>query len=371
MRARAKKAIKPGLILLLAAAVGYWVPALATSGSHAAPKAPASAARAAAPKGAVTPTRVRVTQKAAAAVTINLCAKAGTKTMPDGTTVNIWGFVQTPDFTATPCSGLTANLPGPQLTVDAGDVVTVNLENHLSEPVSIIFPGQPAGPPDLVGAPASGSATYTFTATVGTYLYEAGTNVTRQVPMGLYGALVVNSGIAGQAYTSSTTAYDVQATLVLSEIDPAFNCRPTDVGCDPNTFKLYNYKPMYWLINGKGYNVDGNPSTDPIAVPGPAVGKRVLLRYLNAGLEQHTMTMLGMHQRVIAKDAFPVTYPFDVDAETIPTGSRLDTIATIPAGTPAAAEFPVYNRQLHLTNGDITNPGHQVPGGMMTFITVP
>jgi hypothetical protein len=74
------------------------------------------------------------------------------------------------------------------------------------------------------------------------------------------------------------------------------------------------------------------------------------------------MLLLGMHQRVIARDARPLGNPFDATAETVPAGATEDTIATIPA---SGTRFALYNRQLHLTNGATA------PGGMMTFIEVP
>jgi hypothetical protein len=64
--------------------------------------------------------------------------------------------------------------------------------------------------------------------------------------MGLAGALIVNSATAGQAYDNATTAYNTQATLVLSAVDPNFNAAP-------DTFDMYSYHATYWLINGKAY----------------------------------------------------------------------------------------------------------------------
>ncbi len=45
----------------------------------------------------------------------------------------------------------------------------------------------------------------------------------QQVAMGLAGAIVVLPATAGQAYGSATTAYDDEAVMVLSEVDPALN----------------------------------------------------------------------------------------------------------------------------------------------------
>jgi hypothetical protein len=63
--------------------------------------------------------------------------------------------------------------------------------------------------------------------------------------------------------------------------------------------------------------------------------------------------------------------PFDANAETIPAGATEDAIATVPTGTgPSPNGFPLYNRQLHLTNGVQTGngPTPATGGGMLTFI---
>ena len=84
-----------------------------------------------------------------------------------------------------------------------------------------------------------------------------------------------------------------------------------------------------------------------------------------------------MHEHVVARDAQPLNNPFDAAAETIPAGATEDAIATVPvAGAPSANGFPLFNRQLHVTNGTAcvsANPcvprTNHTPGGMLTFIT--
>ena len=84
--------------------------------------------------------------------------------------VEIWGFSLD---TGSGCGP--AELPGPVLDVNVDDVVTVNLHNNLSEPLSIVFPGQDLIPHTVV-VPAGVTDSYTFTASnPGTYLYEADT----------------------------------------------------------------------------------------------------------------------------------------------------------------------------------------------------
>jgi FtsP/CotA-like multicopper oxidase with cupredoxin domain len=242
--------------------------------------------------------------------------------------------------------------------VDEGDVVTISVTNALPAGHTLAFeiPGVnfTAGPTDaVVGA----TVTRSFTAGApGTYLYESGGDAGRQEAMGLSGALIVRSQTANQAYDAATTGYDVEALLVLGTVDPAFNAAP-------DTFDMHSYRATYWLIDGKAY-----PDTAPIAA---SAGQRVLLRYLNAGYDNTTMSLLGMHERVVARDARLLNNPFDANAETIPAGATEDAIATVPSGSaPSTHGFPLYNRQQHVTNGPQTGQGPTpaTGGGMLTFI---
>ena len=132
---------------------------------------------------------------------------------------------------------------------------------------------------------------------------------------------------------------------------------------------MNNYLATYWLINGKAY-----PNTVPITA---TAGQRVLLRYLNAGYDNTAMMLLGMHQQVLARDARLLNNPFFANTETIPAGGTEDTIATMPSFAPPTANgFPLYNRNLHVTNGPallngnpLTPNPNYTPGGMLTFIT--
>src|SRR5262249_56566236 len=123
---------------------------------------------------------------------------------------------------------------------------------------------------------------------------------------------------AGRAYESAATAYNVEAPLVLSAVDPAFNN-----ASDPMAFDMHAYQATYWLINGKAY-----PDTAGITA---AAGQRVLLRYLNAGYDNTSMMLLGMHEHVVAKDARPLNNAYDANADTIPAGATEYTIATFLA----------------------------------------
>jgi FtsP/CotA-like multicopper oxidase with cupredoxin domain len=309
----------------------------------------------------------------AATVSIDLCAVPGTATLTGAVTVPIWGF-GTPT-TPGDCSTATASLPGPQLelTLDATETTTVtfNVTNALpaGHTISFEIPGITfdPGPAD---AASGDSVSRTFTAPVspaapgaangaGTYLYQSGGDGGRQEAMGLYGALIIRPSTPNRAYESDSTAYDVEAPLVLSAVDPAFNS-----AADPMAFDMYTYRATYWLINGKAY-----PDTAPGITA--AAGQRVLLRYVNAGFDNTTMALLGAHERVVAWDARLLNNPFDANAETVPAGGTEDVIVTIPSGDPpSAGGFPLYNRQLHLTNGAQSgqSPLPATGGGMLIFI---
>ncbi|MEU4191724.1 multicopper oxidase domain-containing protein [Kribbella sp. NPDC026611] len=289
---------------------------------------------------------------AAATVAIELCAVPGTAPLPGGGLVPIWGF-GTPT-TPGDCTSASPTLPGPQLAATAGDLVTITVRNALpaGHTVSLEIPGVAFNPGPTDAAPGA-AVSRTFTAQPGTYLYQSGGDAGRQEAMGLSGALVVGTTTANQAYPSATTAYDVQAVLVLTAVDPAFNAAP-------ETFDLQNFKATYWLVNGRSY-----PDVPAIAA---GVGQRVLLRYLNAGYDNTSMTLLGMHQQVVARDATLLTNPVAASTETIPAGATEDTIVTMPGTAPPSTHgFPLFNRQLHLTSGPQTGTS-PIGNGMLVFL---
>jgi FtsP/CotA-like multicopper oxidase with cupredoxin domain len=277
----------------------------------------------------------------APAVTIDLWADEGTATMPDGSQVPIWGFTNT--------QGGQVTLPGPKLEVNQGEVVTVVLHNALdnNRDTSIVFPGQ-----DVTSSTSAGDKTYTFTAgKPGTYVYESGTSPEKQIQMGLYGALVVKTNTPGQAYASPSSAYDREAVMVLSEVDPAFHQ-------NPDAAVPSSYAPKFFLINGKSY-----PQTDNIPA---AAGEKVLFRYLNAGYQNHTLQLLGMGQQTIAGDANLLPAPRGTYTQTVAPGETYDLIGTVPTNTAPGTKFPLYSREMQINNN-----GTPSTGGMATFVEVP
>ncbi|NLE44309.1 MAG: multicopper oxidase domain-containing protein [Chloroflexi bacterium] len=272
--------------------------------------------------------------------TFSLTTMEGHITLPDGNSVHMWGFSE---------SGQPFQHPSPVLCVNEGDTVTVVLHNTLSEPVSIVFPGQenvlangrPAQPQfddggDLVSltdaAPAGGTVTYSFVADrPGTYLYQSGTDPALQVNMGLFGAMIVRPSMGAEyAYDSASTKFNpyTEYVMVLSEIDPALHMA-VEQG---QPFNMSNYTPRYWLINGRSFPdtiapngatwlpyqpysslVHIHPYNDvdvglPAYNPDPA-----LIRYLSVGSEDYPHHPHGNHELVIGRDGNLLAGPLGED----------------------------------------------------------
>jgi len=75
------------------------------------------------------------------------------------------------------------------------------------------------------------------------------------------------------------------------------------------------------------------------------------------------MSLRGLHQLLIAREAFRLPTAIQVVSETIPAGTTADTIVTVGV---SGQSYPLYNRNLRLTNGS-----DNAPGGMRTRVQVP
>jgi len=274
-------------------------------------------------------------------VSFDLYAKTGTAVLYGSTSVPFWGYSLTNVDAAT--------LPGPELRVNQNDCVQVTLHNGLSESSALLFEGQ-SMVPDTTGAAAGGTQVYTFSATnPGTFLYEAGLipGKQHQVAMGLYGALIVQPIVP-------SVAFDVEKTVVLSEFDPTFAASP--IGYD-----MRKYAPRFFLVNGKAYPDTDLPANQITGAP----GNNVLLRFVNAGLQAHAMSTLGLAQKALAVDGSSFAHPHSMVAETIAPGQTLDSLVAIPASAAVGTKYALYDGNLMLRNTNLTGLG-----GMLTFLTV-
>jgi FtsP/CotA-like multicopper oxidase with cupredoxin domain len=254
--------------------------------------------------------------------TFDLTTADGYIYTPDGNTVYSWSYTATGEF----------QLPGPVLCAKQGETVVVNLTNNLPVPTSIVFPGQqgvtstggscPTGACLFAreAAASGGTVSYTFPASQpGTYLYESGTNQTLDVEMGLYGALVIRPTLGNNfAYGAARTQFDParEQALVLAEVDPVFHLaveRQVGAG-QPVKIDPTKRHPRYFLVNGRGFPdtlydnfVPWLPNqpygalvrVQPIDL---TAAKPAMIRYVNAGLDNHPFHPHGNHMVVIGRD---------------------------------------------------------------------
>jgi len=320
-------------------------------------------------------------------IEIYLRADVTTKTMPGGEVVTMWGFAQDSSFGAE--DGATS-VPGPLLTVPVGDdTLIIHLKNNLTEaktgvtggvPVSIMIPGQitdmtpvkwgPSPYPEYEGRVRSlthetepGNATpvdYIYNDfRPGTFIYHSATHMQVQVQMGLYGAVKKDFG-TGEAYQGQS--YDNEAIILFSEIDPALHNAvvTNNYGPGKSMTSTMEYHPEYFLINGQAFS--GNP-LDPltsVTLKDPIfINQKVLLRFLNAGLNSH-VAHLGKYMNVIAEDGNPYPYMKNQYSTFLPAMKTSDAIWT----PDQAGFYPLSDRMLSLTNG----PSAQ--GGMFVILQV-
>lgn len=277
--------------------------------------------------------------------TCELWAKTGTLTLPDASTVTIWGYAD---------GALNAaSLPGPEITANAGETLVIILHNDLAVTTTLAIPAFDAIP-DLTGIAPGGSKSYTFAnVQPGTHLYEAGLGPDAgiQAAMGLHGALLVNTATPNELY-GPTTAYSSSVTLVLSEIDPALHA-------DPLNFNLRHYAAKYWLINGKAY-----PDTSAVAVN---AGDVIAVRYLNASFSNKWVGVLGVTQSIVAEDAEAngAVYPRAAYVERVGSGMTADALIAMPANALNGTQYVLYDSSFHTYNN-----GGSALGGLLTTFDV-
>lgn len=310
---------------------------------------------------------------------VYLCAQEVDKTMPDGTTVPMWGYAL---GNAGGCAASTATVPGPTITVPPGDsTLIVHLRNDLAgnysnlptgdANISFLIPSQDLPSATLGGAPMAPeflptdtSRVYSFVTSVapgdsqdytwnnirpGTYAYHSGTHSALQVQMGLYGAML-HDNAAGEAYSGIT--YDSEALLQFSEVDPALHTAVDNnaYGSGQATSSTINYQPMYHMINGMPYD-----ETSTLPIPAGSAGDNILLRMINMGLQTHAPTVLGAHVNVVAEAGHAYPYGRQQYSVNLAAGQTRDALLSVDAAT----TLPLFDRRLNLTDAG-TEPGGMV-----------
>jgi len=205
------------------------------------------------------------------------------------------------------------SVPGPELHVQQGDLVVVTLVNKL--PVSttihwhgIAVPNAEDGVAGLTqdAVKPGDSFTYRFIANdVGTYWYHSHQETSIQLPIGLFGAIIVEP-------KTPIVHYDHDYTVFLHEWD-----------MQPHTFTgCHNPCPETLSINGR---------RDQITLAAKP-GESVRLRIANSGNDTHFPVLVGASSEVIALDGHDLNLPTPMTDTSLPIGAaqRYDLSFTMP-----------------------------------------
>ena len=247
--------------------------------------------------------------------------------------------------------GYNGQVPGPEIWVDAGDRVRVNVTNDLPVPTTVHWHGV-AVPNEMDGVPGvtqdpippGGSFVYEFEAKPsGTFWYHSHFDSARQLDMGLSGAFIVKG--------ADEPAYDKDFVQLLDEWIRLPEGRN---GWEGVTHAGHAESEYNWFtINGKSF-----PATENMQV---ARGDRVRVRIINAGYQSHPMHLHGRRFTVTAKDGAPLPAPYQADTVLVGSGERYD----IEFVSDDPGDWMFHCHILH----HVTNDAVIEPGGLMNFVT--
>jgi FtsP/CotA-like multicopper oxidase with cupredoxin domain len=327
-----------------------------------------------------------------------------------GQTVYVFGFRDVTGFSSDQVLNLKgqAQHSAPLLYVDEGEDVEISLFNlgfvmrpDLGDPHSVHWHGFRQAIPYFDGVPNTSIAvpldrqfTYFYRPQdPGTYMYHCHVEDTEHVQMGMNGLLFVrpaqNSGAFKYVYNDGdgSTAYDREFSVYLSEMWAEAHWADAHIQLPEWT----DYKPDWYMLNGRVYpdtlapssDLHANPFPEPAALsyqPHSAVisahpGQKVLLRFASLGYEEQSMTLAGIPLRVVGKDATLLRgrngedLSYQTNTISIGPGESFDAIFTAPAwsGSGPYDTYLLYNRNLdRLRNADGV-PGQ---GGQMTEVRI-
>ncbi len=212
-----------------------------------------------------------------------------------GTTVQAWAY-----------NGM---VPGPQIHVEVGDKVRIELTNNLPMATDLHLHGINV-PNDMDGvAPITqdkiepgDTFDYEFTADEpAVAMYHAHHGGQKQVPDGLLGTVFVGDMALPRGRTIS--GHEIPTDLRVSQELPLV---------------LNDSGVIGYSLNGKSF-----PATAPIVAD---KGEWVLVHYFNEGGQIHPMHLHQFDQVVVAKDGFPLDEPYVADTVNVAPGERYSVL---------------------------------------------
>jgi FtsP/CotA-like multicopper oxidase with cupredoxin domain len=166
--------------------------------------------------------------------------------------------------------------------------------------------------------PGGGAVSYAFTAArPGTFYYQSGTNLDKQLEMGLFGAIIVrptgfDTAVPANrtAYGDNTSRFDREFLFLLSEMDDRYH-NQVEAGQPIDTTTFF---PTYWFVNGRNSpdsmaeaNAPSLPAQPYNALPMMHPGERILLRIVDMGRDPHPWHTHANHSLIVAWDGMPLT----------------------------------------------------------------
>jgi len=291
-------------------------------------------------------------------------------------------------------------MPSPIIAITEGDELFLTLTNlgfvgrpDLDDSHTIHWHGFPNATAIFDGVPEVSIAVlparnfpyyYKAPPRPGTYMYHCHFEDSEHVQMGMDGVVFIRPAANPKwAYSDGSTTFDREWTLLLNEIDT----RPHDGLLAVQEFVWSDYKPTYWIINGRSYPHTLLLNNDP-ALPSQTIsslvqingGETGLLRLANLGYEQQAMHLTGIPMKVVGEDATFLRGPNGEDlsymTNTIYIGPGeardvLFTAAYSGAGLYSDGVGP-YDRYLLKSRNlqHLINPGLSGLGGMATEVRV-
>jgi FtsP/CotA-like multicopper oxidase with cupredoxin domain len=297
-------------------------------------------------------------------------------------------------------------MPSPIIAVTEGDELFLTLTNlgfvgrpDLDDSHTIHWHGFPNATAIFDGVPEVSIAVlparnfpyyYKAPSRPGTYMYHCHFEDSEHVQMGMDGIVLIRPALnAKWAYSDVSTAFDREWTLLLNEIDT----RPHDGLLAVQEFVWSDFKPTYWIINGRSYPHTLLPNNDPL-LPSQTISSLIqikenetgLLRLANLGYEQQAMHLTGIPMKVVGEDATFLRGPnledlsYMTNTVYIGPGEARDVLFTAPDFDDGLLSGAVvysddtgsYNRYLLKSRNlqHLINPGLSGLGGMATEVRV-
>lgn len=265
------------------------------------------------------------------AVTVDLRAAPGTVDFA-GRTASTWLYDD--------------RLPGREIRVTSGDLLTVRLRNDLPATTSIHWHGLALrndmdGVPGMTQDPIASASEFTYSFTVpdpGTYWFHPHSGL--QLDRGLYAPLIIED-------PDEPALADVEHVVVLDDWLDGLGRTPDDAFAELDAGGMGAMAGMDMSGGGGPLGVDtgdvvyplhlvnGRPPED-LAVLEARPGQRVRLRLINAGGDTaYRFAVAGHRLTVTHADGFPVV-PVEVDTLILGMAERYDVVLTAQDGA-----FPV------------------------------